>query len=368
VRAIAILGVLAMVAASCGRRQDPLEIGLRRVALDLAFKDASKATPLSPRAVATQLNVVDRTVLNQVAEDEVAPAPVRRVIVVPAAPAPKCEVAPEGKNYDVPTYAVVKDPPVVGTYSRHNVGTVKIETTVFNLDLPYPEKSKVDIGDLKFVTASDALNDKELNGANLPKDVRERTDLFPPRVDFTMTRFGPNGLRTFDSFRYSAGGATGGDFIWLIKRETIINGVSSVFNPSPPIRYIKLFTTEGSGSASTHAGTDRDTNTALTVQSTIIGRESVDICGEVIDTFRVQIQENFVDLSKTPPVVSGNESGTANYWNIQFDRGLLLAREEVHSTFRGTTQVAGAPVPVTVRYDYVSTLDSLTPAPPKATK
>ena len=365
VRAVAIVAVVGLLAASCGRQPDPLEIGLRRVALDLAFKDAAKATPLSPRAVAAQLGLVDRGVLDQLPIQEEGPAPTRRIIVVPFKPEPVCEVAPAGANYDYPTYAVVKDPPKVGAYSRHNVGTVKIDTTVFNLDLPYPAKSKVNIDNLQFVTASSVLNDKDVNGANLPQQVRDSPDLFPPRVEFTMTRFGPSGLHTTDTFRYSTGGASGGDFIWLIKRETVVNGVSSVFNPTPPIEYIKLFTTEGSGSANTHGGTDRDTNTALTVQSTIVGRESVDVCGTVLDTFRVQIQENFVDLSKTPPVVSGNDSGTANFWNIQFDHGLIVVREEVHSTFRGSTQIAGAPVPVTVTYDYTSTLDSLTPEPIK---
>ena len=41
------------------------------------------------------------------------------------------------------------------------------------------------------------------------------------------------------------GGATGGDFLWLIKRETTVGGVKTVFTPTPPIRYIKLFVTEG---------------------------------------------------------------------------------------------------------------------------
>src|SRR6185436_4229224 len=117
-------------------------------------------------------------------------------------------------------------------------------------------------------------------------------------------------------------GATGGDYLWLIKRETTVGGIKAAFTPTPPIRYIKLFVTEGTDSEVTHAGVDRATNTALTVQSKIVGRESVDVCGSVVDTFRVQIQENFVDLSKSPPTISGNENGTANFWNMQFDHGL----------------------------------------------
>ena len=359
------VSLCAALVAACGPKQDPLEIGLRRVALDLAFKDETKAVPVSPRQVVTQLDLVDAAVVEEVPE-EAEPRRGPRIIVVPGRkPEPPCLPAPPGAQYDVPTYAVVKDPPVVGTYTRHNTGTLKIET-IFNLDLPYPPKTSVDISDIRFVKASSYLNAEDADSLGLPGEVRENSSVFPDRVEFTMTRSGPSGSKVVDTFRYSLGGSTGGDYLWLIRRETTVSGSKTVFNPTPPIRYVELFVTEGTDSEVTHAGVDRTTNTALSVQSKIVGRESVDVCGTVVDTFRVQIQENFVDLSHTPPVISGNEDGAANFWNIQFDHGLLLVREEVHSTYRGTTVVAGAPVPVTVRYDYVSTLDSLEPKAPKA--
>jgi hypothetical protein len=363
---IVVVALCGVLVAACGRHPDPLEIGLRRVALDLAFKDETKAAPVSPRQVVTQLQLADPNVSADVPVEEEQPRATRRVISIPRRPpAPVCEPAPPGANYDIPSYAVVKDPPAVGVYTRHNTGTVKIETAAFNLDLPYPPKSNVEISDIKFVTATAYLNGDDVKSLNLPSDVRNNDTAVPQRVEFTMTKSGPSGSKVVDTFRYSLGGATGGDYLWLIKRETTVSGVKTVFNPTPPIRYVQLFVTEGADE-STHAGVDRATNTALSVQSKIVGRESVDVCGTVYDTFRVQIKENFVDLSKTPPVISGNENGTANFWNIEFDKGLLLVREEVHSTFRGSTEVAGAPVPVTVLYDYVSTLDAVTPKPPKA--
>jgi hypothetical protein len=360
------LALCGLFSAACAPKQDPLEVGLRRVALDLAFKDETKAEPVSPRQVVTQLQVVDDALEEEVPEDE-PPRKGPKLIVVPGRkPEPPCVPAPAGAQYDVPTYAVVKDPPAVGSYTRHNTGTVKIETAAFNLDLPYPMKTNVDISDIQFVTATSYLNSDDADSLGLPGEVRDNPDAFPARVEFTMARSGPSGSKVVDTFRYSLGGATGGDFLWLIRRETTVSGVKTVFNPTPPIRYVKLFVTEGTDSEVTHAGVDRATNTALSVQSKIVGRESVDVCGSVVDTFRVQIQENFADLSQTPPVISGNENGTANFWNIQFDHGMLLVREEVHSTYRGTAEIAGAPVPVTVRYDYTSTLDALEPKAPKA--
>jgi hypothetical protein len=365
-RALLIAGLCAALVGACANGEDPLEIGLRRVALDLAFKDATKAEPVSPRQVAEQLGVADERTLEEIPEEEEPPRRTPRLIVIPPRkPEPVCQVAPAGANYDVPTYPVIKDPPAIGTYTRVNQGSVKIETTAFDLDFQYPSKSNVDVTDVAFVTASSYLTSEDVDNANLPPQVRSDPTVFPNRVEFSMTRFGPSGLKVVDRYRYSLGGTTGGDFLWLIRRETTLSGQTSVFNPTPPIRYVKLFVAEGPDSEITHGGTDRDTNTALTVQSKIVGRESVDVCGEVVDTFKVQIVENFVDLSQQPPVISGNETGTANFWNVQFDHGLLLVREEVHSTYRGSTEVAGAPVPVTVRTDFIGTIDALTPKPLK---
>ena len=361
---VALCGVLV---AGCAKHEDPLEIGLRRVALDLAFKDETKAEPVSPRQIVTQYELADASVAEEVPDE---PEPVRkapRVIVIPPRKAePQCVAAPAGANYDVPSYPVVKDPPAIGVYTRRNTGTVKLETAAFNLELPYPPRTTAEITDIAQVTASSYLNGEDAESLGLPGEVRSSPDAFPPRTEFSLTRTGPSGSKTVDRFRYSSGGTTGGDFLWLIRRETTVSGVKTVFNPTPPIRYIRLFVPEGGTDAeSTYAGVDRTSNTALSVHSKILNRESVDVCGTVVDTFRVQIEENFVDLSKTPPVVSGNENGTANFWNIQFDHGLLIVREEVHSTYRGTAEIAGAPVPVTLRYDYTSTIDDLSPKAPK---
>jgi hypothetical protein len=356
----------ALTTAACGHQPDPLEIGLRRVALDLSFKDPAKAAEVSPRAVVTQLELADPAIVAQVPEEiEEAPRRGPKVIVVPARKAePVCETAPAGAGYDTPTYPLVKDPPVVGSYPRHYTGTVKLQTTLFDLSLPYPPKANTDITDLAFVTASTYVGETER--AALPAPAHDDPNVFVPKTEFKLTHHGPSGLTQVDTFQYTAGGATGGDFLLLTKRETTVNGATTTFTPEPPIRYIKLFTPEGDDSAVSHAGVDRATQTALAVQSRIMGRESVDVCGEVVDTFRVQIQENFVDLTKSPPETSGNENGTANFWNIQFDHGLLLVREEVHTTFHGSTEVAGAPVPITIVSDYVGTLDSMTPQPLKA--
>jgi hypothetical protein len=231
--------------------------------------------------------------------------------------------------------------------------------------LPVPELSRWEIPEVSFVRANVALNDEANATVNPPAQVRDNNSAYADMPQFSITRRLLPGYSTTDTFRYTYHGATGGDFLYLVKRVTVARGVETVFEPTPPIRMVRLNVTEGDmvNAGVVHAGVDRKTNMALAVQSQVVAREWVDVCGDVVDTYRVQIKEQFADLSETPPRLSGNEGDTTNYWNIQFDNGLLIVREEVDSTLRTSTQIAGQNVPITVRYKYTSTLDKLDPDP-----
>ena len=367
-RALALVVLAGAVAGACGGGgPTPLEIGFRRVALDLSFKDAEKATPVDPQTVIRQF--VDSDVqytLQEVEPEPREPQVVRRVRVIPARQAPReCPKAPEGTAPQYATFAVIKDPPTVGSYPRHNEGKLSVAITTTPFDIPVPPLSTWDIPRVDFVSANSLVADREVETLNPPPEVRENTTAFPEVPEFELTRRLLPGYSQTDTYRYTYNGATGGDFLYLVKRVTVARGEERVFNPSPPIRIVRLNVTEGDAvdAGVVHGGVDTETNLAMTVQSQVVARELVDVCGEVADTYRVQIKENFVDLSKTPPEVSGNEGETANFLNFQFDKGLLIVREEVHSTLRTSTEVLGQRVPMTITYDYTSTLDSLTPQP-----
>jgi hypothetical protein len=356
----------ALLAAGCGGGESPLEIGFRRVALDLAFKDADKAPPAQAGQVIRQVFDVDYDYIDEEPQPEV-----RRVIrrIPPAQTTPKreCPVAPDGSTPSTVAFQTIKEPPKVGTYPRHNEGTITVELPTQTIELPVPPLSKWDIPRVDFVKAALVLNNQDEELLNPPAPARSDS-VFLDMPEFEITRRLLTGYSTTDTFRYTYHGASGGDFLYLVKRVTVARGVERVFQPTPPIRYVRLNVPQGDiqDSGAVHAGIDRESNMALAVQSQIVDREFVDVCGEVVDTFKVQIQEQFVDLSQTPPVVSGNEGDTVNFWNIQFDNGLLIVREEVNSTLRMSTQVAGAPVPIVVRYRYITTLDKLDPDPLEA--
>lgn len=360
-RMIAVALVMSVVAAGCGGGDDPLEIGFRRIALDLAFKDADKADPADDRTIVRRFVDGDDFTLEEL---EPEPRVVRRVRVV-TRPAPRvCDKAPEGATPEHPAFAVVKDPPKVGQYPRHNEGKLTINSATTSYDIPLPALSRWEIPAVRFVRGHRAISDRDIDSADPPEGVRNDPTVFAELPEFELTRRILPGYSTTDTYRYTQD-ASGGDFLYLVKRVTVALGEESVFEPSPPIRIVRLNVPEGdiADAGVVHGGVDRTTDVAMTVQSQILDREVVDVCGEVVDTYRVQIKEQFVDFSKSPPETSGNEGDTSNFWNIQFDNGLLIVREEVHTTLRTTATVLGQQVPITVDYDYLSTLDRLGPDP-----
>lgn len=350
-RTAILFAVLALVAAGCATKADLFEIGIRRAALDLAFNDAE----ISARQVVAGL-VPAEEFLDQIPDERL-----KRAIRIPAVQTFECATADPNQTPVVPAFAVVKDPPKPGVYERHNAGTLRVTIgTSQPLSIPYPRATEWHIRDVRPVKVLNYAND---DAEEVPGAVPRGTG-FVDRMEFSLTRIAQRGFSVTDTFRYSRGdaGATG-EFLWLTKRVTVVNGQVSEFNPTPPIRYVELFVPEGTDSEVNHGGMDRATNVALAVQSKILGREWVDVCGENIDTYRVEISESMVDLSKNPPEVSGNVANPS-FWNIQFDNGLLIAREEVHTTQRTSfAGPAGARIPITVEYDYISILNYLEPTP-----
>jgi hypothetical protein len=364
-RLVAVLAVAASLATACGGGgEDPLSIGFRRVALDLAFKDAEKAPPVDPPTIIKQfVDSETRYTIEEVAPEPRDPTVIRRVRVVPRRVVRDCPTAPEGLAPERVTFPVVKSEPKVGTYPRHNAGTMNIALATSNTELPVPPLSTWTIPSVEIVRGQVAVAPRDLDTLNPPAAVTENDTAFVDMPQFSVTRRLLPGYSTTDTYRYTYTDVRGGDFLYLVKRVTVARGVESVFEPSPPIRVMRLGVTEGDAvdAGTVHGGVDRTTNVAMTIESQILSRELVDVCGEIVDTYRVQIKERVVNLNTGD--ISGNEGDTANFWNIQIDNGLLVVREEVNSTVRTTTEIAGAPVPVVITYAYTSTLDTLEPKP-----
>jgi hypothetical protein len=331
-----MLAVLALLAAACGGSgSDALEIGIKRIALDLAFKDDTKAEPLAPARVIEVIGAPPDTIA-PLAEDPL-PRPRLPSTTVALPPAPRCpEAAPDNFPKE-PVTIFIRGVPKEGTYRLHNRGTIKITTATFTLNLPFPAVSTWKI---RNVVATPQVP------SEFPKEVR---DIIDPGdiVTFDIEKqLGPT-LRIIDSIKYDR------TTLSLTKRVTISEGRRDELNPTPAITFMK--TDQGDGDSWSSAGMDRGTNTAMVVQGSIEKREFVDICGERFDAWKVLSTESTANLVNSEH--SETDVQQPNVYRFANQFAALVLQEEGH--FSSTLLVDGTPV--TVEFDYVSTLDSIEP-------
>lgn len=382
VAAWASAALFALVASSCSSGPDPLEIGFRRVSLDLVFKDATKAAPVEPQRVIQTIEFFDQEFpgfaaqpqFDEIFEDEPAPRSTRRPLPPPANVAPPCEVGDEGVAPDEPVFATVREAPKEGSYRRKNTGTITLELPqpLPSGKVPYPPLTTWEITDVARHQGTLALNPKD--EAALPTAALPESAATPDLMRFTITRNTGSTLKTIDTYQYYFerepadldNTNNDGDGIYLVRREIRSTTFgTSVFEPTPPVMIVPISVETQAGRDNVSAGIDRESDAALSVRSVVVGREVIDVCGELIDTYRVHWEEQFTSLSNDSPQASGNaEAQKPNVWNIAFSKNLLIAREEMHTVNRVTT-TGTPPVPIVVKYDFVSTLMNVQPEPIK---
>ena len=328
-----VLLLATLLTTGCSVDAPPLELGVKRVALSLAFAEEELAEPVAPRVLY-----------------ELVPAP-PELIAAPDVPyvAPSfelpsflaCQPAPEGAPLGAAVERVAAAPPVAGTYLRRNTGTIHIEGGVVPIDLPYPPLSTWVHGEPTEVSVTPtpvAGNSFQVPTEPAPADEYEVVKTLTP--DFTIT----------DRLRRTP------TAIELVSRVTNANGTESTFTPEPPI-IVHQFDVEGT--QWTSAGMDTATGTAMLFEGTIEAREIVDVCGTIVDTYRVTFVEQVVNLRTGE--VSGSQPNVPNAYNIAPQLGGLIVREDVHSTLTAREPNSGATV--LVQMDYVSTLASPDPIP-----
>ena len=381
--ATAMVGLFALVAASCGSKPDPLEIGFRRVSLDLVFKDAAKATPPDPQKVIQTIEYFDQEFPGfaeqlplEEFDEEPAPRPRR-----PPPPAierePVCIAGGDGLPPDEPVFPTIREAPKEGSYRRGNTGTIGLELPppLPSGTLPFPPRTTWEITDVGTHRGTVALNPQDEEALPpLPNPAPTTADVVPRLVRFTITRNVSRTLKTVDTYQYylERGEAdrdstnNDGDGIYLVRREIRSTTLgNSVFTPTPPVMVVPISVETEDTEANVSAGIDRESDAALSISSRVVGRETVDVCGEIIDTYRVQWEEQFTSLSSDNTQASGNaESGKPNFWSIAYSKNVLLVREEMHTVYRVATN-STPPVPIVLKFDYVSTLRNVEPEPIK---
>jgi hypothetical protein len=111
----------------------------------------------------------------------------------------------------------------------------------------------------------------------------------------------------------------------------------------------------GEGTSWNSSGIDDKTHTTMLVQGKIAGREAIDVCGTMVDTYRVESTERMVNVESG--YNSTTNDGKPNVYNIATQFGGLIVQQHTDTTT--TLTVAG--VPSTLIIDNTSTVQSVKP-------
>ena len=317
--AIVLVLVVGLLMSACGGSDAPSSlIGVRKVALDLTFKDQSFAKPLPTRVVITYLPAPNDVVARLNPNLKLPAAPRSPFACVPAGAGVPKEVATSG----------IPHPPKPGTYLYNNVGTINI-TGALALTLPYPTVTKVVIGDVQ-----QAVTPNPLLGPSA-------TTTFTATQDI-------GALKQVDTYSYDT------DSLDLVKREITANGVTSTLAPTPAVTVMSF---DGPGATFQGVGLDVPNLSALILQGSVGAKTVVDACGTLIDTYPSSTTEQ--QLNITSVSTSGTQTNKPTITNYALQLGGIVVKREAH-TMQVIKQDAGAAV---VNIDVVSTLLNTDPLP-----
>lgn len=317
---------LAVTAAGCGSSEAGLDLGVRRVALNLAFAVEELAVPVEPNRI---IQLIPAPPGIDEPADLASPPPFE-------APPPfeLCPTAPAGAAPREPVSREISNPPVPGEYLRRNEGTIGVTGGPFPIQLPFPFVSTWEIGEAETVEVPAPF------GVGEPTSHRE----------YDVRKVLAPGFEVIERMRLTP------DALQLLSRTTINQESTTVFTPEPPID-VYVFGVEGDDWVST--GMDDASGTAMLYQGVIEQREIIDVCGELIDTYRVVVTEQLVNLG------TGEVSGTSSsedeqtVYSYATHLGGLVVREVVHTTHSTRDPETGSPL--VIELDYVSTLARVEP-------
>jgi hypothetical protein len=332
-RVVAVAVALALLAGCSHSRPKKTVIGVRKVALAMAFSDQALKTKVPPRIVVNLIPAPPEAIVAALPEAAAyMPPPSPTIPAPPKPPAAACPKAPTSPLPD-PAPVAISTPPVAGTYLQQNKGTIKINGAV-PLTLPYPTFSTIEIRD---ITAEDVFDPAAL--ATVRKTSFTLEDQILPTTKI-VSRY------QYDALQVN-----------LISREVVSGKQVTRVVTTPAVEVLGF---GGPNSTWTSAGIDVSTATALSVQGSVVSQEPVDVCGKLVGTLRVSTDEQ--QVNGTTGEQSGTRAGTPTITNYATQLGGLPIRREQH-----TSQVVSTDAgPVSFDTDVVSTLVSTAPRPPGA--
>lgn len=332
--------VVLLCASACSPGHGRIDIGVRKTAVDLAFKDESlPAPPPEIRRIFEKLLVPPPNLPLFSAKFKGFGA------LAPLELCPKA--APGSVPQEAVTLRIVK-PPLPGKYIYIVVGKVKLTLPppIGTITLNMPPLLQTEIGHLTKVPYTDSSG----NAAQATQ-----YENFVRLGTFTVTEL----------FQLRSDG------IYLVQRQLSTGASKVTFHPVSPVQIFK-FGLEGTNW--TTGGADTDTKVAMVFQGRTSRRERVDVCGTVVDSYRADSAENVVtsdgsyqsqtDRFADCPSQSGTACGTKpNARHYATHIGPIPVRQEFHYTDQVVVATANGATTATVKWDYVMTLTRLKPLP-----
>lgn len=326
-RALALALVVGTALAGCSSERE-LEISAKRENLDLAYRKAELAK--QPETIQQIVEEAPPTVfgLPSNAADVAKPMADRPTpTTLPATvPAPRgCRVAPRQTPASSQTTTSANAAPRVGRYPAHQTGVFGIRSGTFNVQGRVPPESELQIRNVVDRSTVDA------GGRAQP--------------DFTFDEVLPGASGPIvTTYRITAADLT----------LTKITSGSSTFEPVPAIRIMQF--ADVVGTSWTSAGVDLRTTETMTVQGRIDSRSTVDLCGTVVEAYRVTSQERRVNSQ------TGFSYETDSAQPKVYDIATQLGALTIQIRERSTTSFVANGATVTVTLDYQRTLDGPSPA------
>jgi hypothetical protein len=326
---------LCLVLVGCGG-DTQLEISSKRIQLDLVFKDG-KLSPEAEKILAAPNAPLGLPPSSSFVPFGGAPAPVplpdnsfdRPGYVPTEADNPyACPAAPPDAPIKLPVSVRPKTTPQPGTYLTRNTGSIKLTGPV-SFTLPFPP----------FLTVTYSSPTTEPSNG-----FAQAVQLFDVSVPGLA---GP----TVTTYAF-----TGAELQLVKKVEHPAKDVPpKVFAPATRITIVKF---EGTAATWQSTGTDPNSLTTMIVQGSIIGTEKVDLCGELVDSYRVSSNEQLINP------LTGEQSTTdatdPNIYNVATQYGAIFVRQHIHTT---NTYKTDDGTPVVLDFNYTQKLDSIEPDP-----
>jgi hypothetical protein len=340
-----VVAVCLLASCSYGSDRPPLEVGLKRIALDLAFEaDKAAKTKAPPQAAFTAdvpLPGVAALQTNFTPDEVIGP----RHSTPPVIRVDPCPAAPAGAVPQFQVQGQITKLPAEGRYTSQVKGTFELQSAVFPLKGPLPPVAYRSIRNARIVPGAPAA----VTGAPSP-DTMEYDVVDPGLLpNSSLTRH----LRV-----------TATDLL-LVSQTSRVNGADTTLTWQPPITLMKHGTTEGATWNS--AGIDTDKRVGMVVQGKLDRHVTVDVCGTLYEAYRVVSTERVASLSGTAVYTQSTSDttnqpgatgpGKPNIYNVYTNAGGIFIAEEQHTVTNLNTDLG----PVTIIIDSASTLTSITP-------